>query len=859
MVEPIVEARPKAVTGMALSASERPDVDIERALSDVLSGLVGADRVAPDKHFFDDLNADSLTMAHFCARVRKHPDLPAVSMRDIYAHPTISQLATSLAPSDVAPAEQPAAPPPLEESASATTAQYVICGALQLLCFLVYVQVASLVVMDGYTWITAGGDLLHMYLRSVAFGGGVALGVCALPIVAKWLLIGRWQPQQIPVWSMSYLRFWLVKSLIRSSPLVLLVGSPIYVLYLRALGARIGRGVAIFSVHVPVCTDMLTIGDGAVIRKDSFFTGYRARAGVIETGPVTLGRDVLVSEATVLDIDTSMADRAQLGHASSLHAGQAVPEGESWHGSPAQRTSTDFRAVADVRCTTLRRVTYAASQVVSALLLIAPLTVGGVAMIVAELPRLSTLSSTPDELVPDWPVWQILVGYLAIYVAAGLLRLAFVLTVPRLLGKTIRPDRVYPLYGFHYSVHRTITRLTNARFYNELFGNSSYVLHYLGALGYRVSRAEQTGSNFGTEVKHETPYLATIGRGTMVADGLSIANAEYSSTSFRVSRTTIGPHNFLGNRISYPARGRTGDNCLLATKVMVPIEGEVRRDVGLLGSPSFEIPRSVDRDLDRQLDADERQRRLRAKNAYNLRTMALFVLSHWLHVVGLAAIVVATDLYNRFGVEAVAAEVLLAMAFSMVYFALLERLVSRFRRLEPRVCSIYDPYFWWHERFWKFEMSARLVTLLAGTPYKNLLSRLLGVRLGKRVFDDDCSMPERTLVTIGDDCTLNAGSVLQSHSQEDGAFKSDHVVLGRGCTVGTNSLVHYGVTMGDHAVIAPDSFLMKGEEVPTRTFWGGNPAREGGVIDVRAIGAGHHRQPRALTSGPPTTSERSGR
>jgi acetyltransferase-like isoleucine patch superfamily enzyme len=36
--------------------------------------------------------------------------------------------------------------------------------------------------------------------------------------------------------------------------------------------------------------------------------------------------------------------------------------------------------------------------------------------------------------------------------------------------------------------------------------------------------------------------------------------------------------------------------------------------------------------------------------------------------------------------------------------------------------------------------------------------------------------------------------------------------------------VHYGVTMGDGVVLAPDSFLMKGEEVPPNAEWGGNPA-----------------------------------
>ena len=113
-----------------------------------------------------------------------------------------------------------------------------------------------------------------------------------------------------------------------------------------------------------------------------------------------------------------------------------------------------------------------------------------------------------------------------------------------------------------------------------------------------------------------------------------------------------------------------------------------------------------------------------------------------------------------------------------------------------------------------------------GTPFKNLMWRGLGARIGKRVFDDGCSLTERTLVTIGDDCTLNSGSEIQCHSQEDGAFKSDRTTIGAGCTIGVGALVHYGVTMGDGSALAPDSFLMKGEEVPPHAQWGGNPARE---------------------------------
>ncbi|WP_145379426.1 phosphopantetheine-binding protein, partial [Staphylococcus epidermidis] len=54
--------------------------------------------------FFQDLGADSLVMAQFCARVRKQPDLPAVSIKDIYQNPTISALAAALTPAEEASA-----------------------------------------------------------------------------------------------------------------------------------------------------------------------------------------------------------------------------------------------------------------------------------------------------------------------------------------------------------------------------------------------------------------------------------------------------------------------------------------------------------------------------------------------------------------------------------------------------------------------------------------------------------------------------------------------------------------------------------------------------------------------------------
>lgn len=805
-------------------------VDTECALAAVLADVTGKDDVPVHADFFDDLGADSMVMARFCARVRKRADLPSVSMKDVYRHPTIERLAAAL-PGEMSaqtvelPAATPAAAP-----TEGRTGPYLLCGATQILIFVGYVFVAAYGSAIAYRWIAEGAGLLPFYLRSVAVGAIGFAVLATLPVLAKWCLIGRWTPRQIRLWSPDYLRFWVVKSLVRSNPLVRVgAGSPLVVLYLRALGAKVGRGVAIFSHSLPVCTDLVSIGDGTVVRKDSLINGYRAHAGFIETGPVGLGRDVVVGELTVLEIGTSMGDGAQLGHASSLHAGQAVPAGERWHGSPAVPAGVDYGGVEPVACGGARRASYAVMQLVIAFLVYLPLLFGGVDLLLAAVPRLTVpLGTAAFDLGSRVFYEDVLVTSAVVFFGFLLLDLLVTFSLPRLLNLAITPGKVYRLYGIHYSLHRAILRLTNRKTHTYLFGDSSYIVHYLRMLGYDLALRPQTGSNFGTEVRHETPYLSSVGTGTMVADGLSMMNGEYSSSSFRVSRTAIGAHNFLGNRIGYPPGGRTGENCLLATKVMVPIDGPERTNVGLLGSPPFEIPRSVERDigLEQLVTGSERERKLRAKNRYNLRTLGLALLVRWLHVVGLTVLALAAaDLFARLGATAIALEILGGLLWTMAYFVFVERAAVRFRSLQPRTCSIYDPYFWWHERYWKLVIPG-WEKMLVGTPVKNLVSRLLGVRIGRRVFDDGCFFPERTLVTVGDDCTLNAGTVIQTHSQEDGGFKSDRSRLGDGVTLDVNAFVHYGVVIGDGARIGPDSFLMKGEEVPDHARWAGNPAHE---------------------------------
>nr|WP_281425594.1 Pls/PosA family non-ribosomal peptide synthetase [Streptomyces corallincola] len=916
---PATGPEPAAVTPEPPAETGPPADGTERELAAALADVMGTESVLPEAHFFTDLGANSLVMAQFCARVRKRPDLPSPSMKDIYKNPTIRSLTVAFAEQERArtaeaqaqaqadaqaqteaqaqaaeaqshshltaeahplqpqpPASAAVMPPPHgtpRTTPAATSAveaplstpdlvaplpvrplTHFLCGTFQALFFLAYSFVAGFVAARGYEWIASSKGLLTVYTRSLLFGGGAFLTLCAVPVLVKWLLIGRWKPREFPVWGATYLRFWVVKVLLHANPMALMVGNPLYVLYLRALGARIGKNVTILSRTVPVCTDLLTIGEGTVVRKEAYLLGYRAHAGRIQTGRITLGRDVFIGEKTALDIDTAMGDGAQLGHSSALHRGQAVPDGARWHGCPAEPAQVDYLRVAPAPCGTGRRFRYGLMTLAQLFLLYVPVGVGGLYMVFTEVPAIGkrldpqTAALSRSELLYDALILSavLFAGFLVIGAAA-------LVTLPRLFGLALKPDRVYPLYGFRYALHRTSSRLTNIKFFSWLCGDSSYIVPYLKSIGYDLSRVEQTGSNFGTEVQHESPLLVKVGSGTMVADGLSVLNADFSSTSFKLSRAEIGPRNFLGNNIAYPAGGRTGDNCLLATKVMVPLDGEIREGVGLLGSPCFEIPRSVERDsrFDDLRTGETLRRRLAAKNRYNLRSMVLMLFVRWAHTFGLTLLALASvDLYGVVGHVVIALYLALTLTLSTLYYVAAEQLLRRFRPLTPQLCSIYDPVFWWHERLWK--IPSEYLNIFNGTPFKSLVWRLLGVPIGRRVFDDGCYLTERTLATIGDECTLNLGSKIQCHSQEDGTFKSDGTVLGAGCTLGVASHVHYGVTMGDGAVLAPDSFLMKGEEVSAHTRWGGNPAVD--LPDAAAPSPGAVRAPSLSASDAPAAT-----
>jgi non-ribosomal peptide synthetase-like protein len=118
-----------------------------------------------------------------------------------------------------------------------------------------------------------------------------------------------------------------------------------------------------------------------------------------------------------------------------------------------------------------------------------------------------------------------------------------------------------------------------------------------------------------------------------------------------------------------------------------------------------------------------------------------------------------------------------------------------------------------------------LIGALTGTPFLCWYFRLLGARIGRRVYMETTDLSEFDLAHIGDEAALNADCTIQTHLFEDRIMKMSVVEIGPRSNVGAASLVLYDTRMEEGSALGDLSLLMKGEVLPAGSRWEGIPAR----------------------------------
>ncbi len=145
-------------------------------------------------------------------------------------------------------------------------------------------------------------------------------------------------------------------------------------------------------------------------------------------------------------------------------------------------------------------------------------------------------------------------------------------------------------------------------------------------------------------------------------------------------------------------------------------------------------------------------------------------------------------------------------------------------RVKPGRYRLWGGYYL---RWWFAQSVVRVLPLrqLTGTPLLSAVYRLLGARIGKNVYLGTDRLGAYDLISIGDGSSIDELVTVGGYSVENGILSIGPVTIGRGCFVGTWSVLGEYSVMEDGARLEDLSMLHRGARVPRGETWAGSPAR----------------------------------
>jgi non-ribosomal peptide synthetase-like protein len=819
--------------GARPTAYVAPRTPLEHQLATVWAQVMTQECISVEDDFFTDLGGHSLLAACVVSRLRRQAGLETLAIGDLYAHPTIRGLAQFIALEDPAPApadgraQIAAATPPRIHSGRRVMA----CGVAQVGALYGWMQLLSVPLL---VLVYAMLQLLHLPVDGLVTGRGpmanpssrmlaavVAVGALwlaattvLLPVVGSRLLMRGVRPGCYPLWGVTYLRWWLHGRFLALSPVALLAGSPLLAPYLRMLGARIGRDCHLATGSVVAMPRYVELGDGVSIGYGARLLPYFVEGGWLHLMPVSIGSGCFVGTNSIVLAGAEIGSGSTVGEQSLVAAGQVVPAHQHWTGSPLRRRDAAptllqaMDAAADDRRWP-RRV-LAGFVLAAGLLMLLPL------LIMA--PSTALVALVTDHAGLGWGMASTLVAA-PLYV---LVTCAVAIAGKRLAMPVARAGIHHERSSFGLRKWLSDHMVGQTALIRTIY-DTLYLKPVLRLLGARIGRwAEVSTINF------LDPDMLTLGDESFVAGETVVAPAVFHRGCVSLGPARVGRRSFVGNGAILPGGCDMGDNSLLGLH-SVPSGSSVEAGSVWLGSPAIRLPR---RQASQAFPEDRTFRPRPRLVAWRLgieylrltlpaAIVQLSVLLDLRLTVRLAAVLPPPALLALLPVLALGAGV--ACFLSVVVLKWL--VIGRYRpRVEPM----------WNVWVRRTELITGLYGTLAapllngfftGTPWVGMFLRLLGARIGRRVWLATIAFSEFDLVELGDDVAMAEEAALQTHLYEDRVMKMSQVRVGAGSSLGAVSVVLYDAEVGAGAGVDAQTLVMKGESLPPGTRWRGIPAR----------------------------------
>ncbi|HYA80211.1 MAG TPA: Pls/PosA family non-ribosomal peptide synthetase [Methylocystis sp.] len=819
----------KALKRIELTAPASADEEQEIPRDETEAKLLeAAKRVLPpgtipfDADFFTDLGGHSLLAARFVGAVRETPALASVTLHDLYTHRTLRALAAHLAGKaeyDAPARDLSFTPPPL--------LRRFLCGLAQAaaLPFILAIITAQwLGVFVSYLLLTTEDATFFEELRALlGLYVCVNLATVAISILGKWLVIGRTKPGRYPLWGVYYYRWWLAQRLMGLTHAKWFQVSPLMNLYLKALGARIGKDAQISEFEAGAI-DLVSIGDGACLGSKLKLSNARVVGNELIIGAIDIGADAYIGSSCAIEEDVVIGAGAALEDLTSAPAGARIGAQEIWNGSPARKTGLvdESQLDAQAQAGPVRRAVMTALFALFALT-IPPL---GLLPIFPAFALFDKLDQWMGFAAADH-FWYLVAIPLFAWPTAFVLVLVTVAFII-VFRWTFMPLRVrggaYSVWSFFYlrkwavALATEVTLETLSSLFATLYMRSWYRL-----MGARIGKDSEISTNVSGRYD-----IVEIGEKCFIADEVVLGDEDVRRGYMYLKPVKTGDRVFIGNDAVVPPGAEIPTGALIGIKSKPPSNSELSPGDTWFGSPPIKLP--VRQKFDGGGAAWTYQpppwkKFMRAAyEAVNVSfpTMLFMTYGTW-----------AVESFGQALIDGEYATVLRMFILDSVLISLamtLSVVVVKWLtmgRYEPQVKPMWS--------FWAMRTEACAVLYwglagkvllehLRGTPFLPWLLRLFGAKFGKGVFMDMTDITEFDCIHVGDYCALNMVSALQTHLYEDRVMKVGRIRLGDGVCVGAGSTVLYDTHIGDFARLGPLTVVMKGESLPPNSEWVGAPA-----------------------------------
>jgi non-ribosomal peptide synthetase-like protein len=765
--------------------------------------VLGAEVGGPGDDFFD-FGGGSLTAAQVVGRLRER--YPEVAVGDLYANSTVGTLSAALdeLAGTVVRTDRSVLPIPLKTQAGQLAA-LVPLRALAGLRWLAWIMLGCYL---GRA--TGGMDWLPSFPWWLVVLAAVAMLLppsrMALAALMARVILRPVQPGRHPRGGKAHLRLWLAQRIQDELSATSLAGAVWFPTYARLLGADIGKGVDLHTL--PPVTGLLRIGKDASIEPEVDLGGFWIDGDAVHIGSIHIGARARIGVRSMLAPDARVGRDAEVAPGSFVLG--TVPEGQYWAGSPAERRAKTARGPWSTGTPPAESAWLVAYALTAVLIASLP----GVSALVAAsilVPTLRDATSLGDAVQRGLP-WLPLVIVVGYVVLAGL-----VAALVRFWGRGVEAGHHPVRSSPGLRTWATVRALDEARTWLFPLYSSALTPAWLRLLGARV----------GTGVEASTvlmiPKLVHVNDHAFLADDTLIGSYELGGGWLRVERVKVGKRAFVGNSGMLAPGRKVPKESLVAVLSAAPRRGSAEPGTSWIGSPPAPLRRAANDGDDSRTYDPPRSLRLRRALVEACRVVPLVLTGTLYAGVGLALLSL---------LDAVGVWTLLLLGPVMLAGGVVAAVVTAAAKwlLVGRHTPGEHPL--WSSFVWRNELADTFTEMLAapwfasvtqGTVALNAWLRLLGARIGRGVWCDTYWLPEPDLVEIQDGATVNHGCVIQTHLFHDRVLSMDRVVLRTGATLGPHSVILPAATIGRHATIGPVSLVMRGESVPSRTRWSGNP------------------------------------